>query len=107
MKIDFKNIAEEAIPAFKGGEKEYNVKMFFDGKARIMMGRLQSGASIGMHTHTGNCEVIFITKGKGTAIFDGTEIPLAQGDVHYCPEGHTHSLVNNSDQDLEFQAVVA
>ena len=28
------------------------------------------------------------------------------GDVHYCPKGHTHSLVNDSAADLEFSAVV-
>ena len=54
MKIPFDTIEETAIPSFKGGQKQYNVKMFFDGKARIMKGRLVPGASIGTHTHEGN-----------------------------------------------------
>ena len=29
-----------------------------------------------------------------------------KGDCHYCPKGHTHSLINNSDEDLVFFAVV-
>ena len=107
MKIPFDTIEETAIPSFKGGQKQYNVKMFFDGKARIMKGRLVPGASIGTHTHEGNCEVIFITSGTGKAIFDGQEIALSAGDVHYCPGGHTHCLINNSDEDLVFSAVVA
>ena len=42
----------------------------------------------------------------GTVEDDGTLLPLQAGDCHYCPKGHTHSLINNSDEDLVFFAVV-
>lgn len=106
MKIDFDNIVEQAIPAFKGGKKQFNVKMFDDGLNKIMKGRLVPGASIGMHTHEGTSEIICITKGTGHVIYDGETVALAAGDVHYCPMGHTHSLVNDSCADLEFFAIV-
>lgn len=106
MKIDFNTIEEQCIPAFKGGEKEFRVKMYTDELNKIMKGRLVPGASIGMHTHEGNSEIMFITKGCGYVIFDGEKIALQAGDVHYCPKGHSHSLVNDSDADLEFSAVV-
>lgn len=106
MKIDFNEIEEKAIPAFKGGEKEFNVRMFTDRMNKIMKGRLKPGASIGMHTHEGNSEIMFITKGSGYVIFDGEKLALKAGDVHYCPSGHSHSLVNDGDSDLEFSAVV-
>jgi len=80
--------------------------MFTDELNKIMKGRLVPGASIGMHTHEGNSEIMFITKGQGYVIYDGETIPLCEGDVHYCPKGHTHSLINNSENDLEFCAVV-
>ena len=51
MIIDFPNIPEQRLPNFKGGEKEYIARMFFDGQNRIMYGRLEPGASIGLHTH--------------------------------------------------------
>lgn len=106
MKVDFDNIEEQSIPSFKGGEKEFNVRMFTDGMNKIMKGRLVPGASIGMHKHEGNSEIMFITKGSGYVIYDGETIPLKAGDVHYCPKGHSHSLVNDSGSDLEFSAVV-
>ena len=104
--MDFSDIELSVIPNFKGGEKELRAKMFFDGTNRIMKGCLVPGASIGMHTHEGSCEVIFITSGCGHVIFDGEKSPVREGICHYCPEGHTHSLVNDSDADLEFLAVV-
>ena len=47
---------EQSLAAFKGGEKEFNVKMFSDEKNKIMHGRLVPGASIGYHVHHGNCK---------------------------------------------------
>lgn len=106
MKIDFNAIEEKLIPNFKGGEKEFAVRMFSDDLIKVMKGRLVPGASIGMHTHEQSSEIVFITKGKGCVDYEGTVIPLAAGDVHYCPKGHRHSLINDSDGDLEFSAVV-
>ena len=106
MKIDFNSIDEAVFPSFKGGEKEFAARMYFDGLNRIMKGRLIPGASIGMHTHEDSSEIMFITRGSGSVIYDGKRLSLSQGDVHYCHKGHAHSLVNDSDDDLEFSAVV-
>ena len=106
MKIDFNSIEETLIPNFKGGEKEVAAKMFFDGLNRIMMARLAPGASIGMHTHEDSSEIIFVTKGDGCVIYDGERISLTAGDVHYCPKGHTHSVINDSDAEVKITAVV-
>ena len=35
-----------------------------------------------------------------------TEESLEAGDCHYCPKGHTHSLINVGKEDLVFFAVV-
>lgn len=107
MLIDFKNITETVIPNFKGGEKETAAKMFFDGAVRIMRGRLIPGASIGLHTHETNSEVLLITGGNGKVLYAGEYIKLTEGDCHYCAKGCTHSLINDSDADLTFFAVVA
>lgn len=106
MIIDLCNIEENAIPHFKGGEKETHARMYFDGTNRIMQGRLEPGASIGLHTHEDNCEMIFLTRGHGHVLYDGERLPFSQGQCHYCPKGHEHSLINDSDSDLEFLAVV-
>ena len=106
MIVDFSNIAEQSYPNFKGGEKALEARMYFDGKVRIMKGRLVPGASIGMHTHESNCEVVFISKGNAKVKYNGEVIALPQGTCHYCPKGDTHSLYNDSDCDVEFTAVV-
>ena len=106
MKIDFSQIEENVLPNFKGGEKLTVTRAFNDGSNRILKGRLIPGASIGMHTHETSSETILITSGRGCVMDDGVRVLLEAGDVHYCPKGHTHSLINDSDADMEFFAVV-
>lgn len=92
---------------FKGGEKHLDARMFFDGTNRILtQARLIPGASIGMHTHEDSCEVIFIIEGMGSVLEDGTKKAVQAGDCLYCPKGGSHSLVNDSDADLVFCAVI-
>lgn len=106
MLIDFEHMEEAIIPNFKGGEKETAARMFTDPLGRIMRGRLIPGASIGLHTHETNSEIIYILEGTGKVLYDdGCEF-LQVGACHYCPKGHTHSLVNDSAADLCFFAVV-
>ena len=106
MYIDFDKINQTVIPQFRGGEKDTIAKLYTDDKIKIMHGRLESGASIGMHTHETSSEVIYILSGKGKVIYDGETERLEEGSCHYCPIGHTHSLINDSENDLIFFAVV-
>lgn len=106
MIIEFEKMEEEVIPNFNGGEKELIKKMYADENNRIMRSRLRPGASVGIHTHETDSEVIFIISGNGKVIYDDGEEKVSAGSVHYCPMGHTHSLINNGEQDLEFYCVV-
>lgn len=95
------------LESFKGGEKHLEARMFFDGTNRILTrARLIPGASIGMHTHNDSCEVIFILEGCGSILEDGTKKAVQAGDCLYCPKDGSHSLVNDSESDLVFCAVV-
>ncbi len=106
MIIDFKSMGEQTLHNFKGGEKDTAVKMFADENNRIMLGRLEPGASIGLHRHEGSSEVIFIMEGCGKVLFEGKYERLEAGDVHYCQNGCEHSLINDSDENLIYFAVV-
>lgn len=106
MIIGFDKMDEKEIKNFKGGEKEFNVRMFDDGSAKVMKCRLAPGASIGYHKHEGNSEIIFVLSGSGAVKYDGEMLAIKSGEAHYCPEGHEHSLINNSNEDLVFFAVV-
>ena len=51
-------------------------------------------------------ENIPFLSGKGTVLYDGEKLAVEAGQCHYCPKGHSHSLINDSDEDLVFFAVV-
>lgn len=106
MIIDFDKIAEEERPHFQGGEKSYFAKMYADDNNKIMHGRLEPGASIGLHTHETNSEMIYLLKGNGTVLYDGGSEKVSAGTCHYCPMGHTHSLINDGQEEMEFLAIV-
>lgn len=106
MIIDFNSMPVQVLPNFKGGKKEISAQMYWDGETRILHATLVPGASIGQHTHEGNCEFIFVVKGTGIIIEDGTETPITAGQCTYCPNGHSHSLVNTGTEDIEFYAAV-
>lgn len=106
MLIDFNAIETTVVPQMRGGEKEARIKSYADGLAKIMRGTLIPGATIGLHTHETNSEVIYILSGTGKVLCDGVYEPLAAGSCHYCPKGHAHSLMNDSDGDLTFFAIV-
>lgn len=92
---------------FKGGEKHLLAHMFTDETNRIFKGTLIPGASIGFHRHETDCEVIYIIEGRGSVILENGSEQVETGQCHYCPKGCAHSLVNDSDSNLVFFAVVA
>ena len=106
MLIRFDAMAENAHQHFKGGEGTFINKVFQDGDNKILAGRLTPGSSIGLHTHQGNSEIIFILSGTGKVLYDGEYEPLSAGSCHYCPQGHSHSLINDGTEDLVICAVV-
>ena len=99
---------------FKGGIGITNLKKFENELGKIILGRLEPGATIGLHTHETNSEAIYIISGTADFIYDpdaAADKPeisetVSAGGCHYCPKGHTHSMVNNSDEDIVFFAVI-
>ncbi len=106
MIIDFKKMDESVFKNFRGGEKELAARMFTDDNGKIMYGVLKPGASIGLHTHETSSEIVYILSGQGKALYDDTTEEIAAGMCHYCPKGHAHSLINDSEEDLVFFAVI-
>ena len=102
MLLNFDQIEEKVIPKMRGGEGEMITRMFVNEDTKIMRGRLTPGSTIGLHTHETDSEMIFILSGAGKVLCDGEYEPLSAGSVHYCPKGHTHSLINDGGELLEF-----
>jgi len=106
MQINFNDMPDTVLEHFQGGEGRLVAKMYNDGTNKILRGLLAPGCTVGLHTHTGTSETIFILSGTGKVLYDGEYEPLGPGSCHHCPEGHEHSLINDSEGDLIFVAVV-
>ena len=106
MMIDFKNIAPANAEHFKGGEGTAVIRKFEDKSNKIMLFSLSVGASVGVHSHEGNSEIVYIISGHGHFLYDdGTEY-FASGSIHYCPMGHSHAMFNDGDEDVVYLAIV-
>ena len=106
MLINFDAMEETVTPGFLGGEGTLRARRWTDELGKIMRGTLDPGSSIGLHTHETSSEVIYILAGQGKVLYEGEYEPLAAGSCHYCPKGKGHSLINDSQEDLVFFAVV-
>ena len=107
MTLDFNAIEPTVVPHFKGGVGEAHVRTAVsDAMGRILTLTLPAGASIGLHTHTGNCEIIHVLSGSGVCHDDGADVPLTAGMTHYCPEGHPHGIDNTGAEPLVLFAVL-
>ena len=106
MLIDLEKLPVDIVPHMRDGEKEVHLKKWSDGPVKVLQGKLPAGASIGLHTHEGSCEMIFVLSGEGICLDDGEEYPFRPGMCHYCPEGHSHSVFNTGSEPLVLLGVV-
>jgi len=107
MLIDFKNMPQQKLEHFKGGEGCMLAKTFSDGKNKILLAQLAPGNNVGIHKHEMNSEIVYVVSGVATIKYDGgpDEI-LHPGGVHYCPQDHHHAVCNEGTEILTFFAVV-
>lgn len=103
MIIDLKNSERETVPNDNGNV--YIIR-YIDDKNKIMYATIEPKVKIKVHTHKNNSEIMYFTKGKGKAYYDGKYETIEAGMCHYCPKGHTHFILNDSDNNIEFFAVV-
>ncbi len=100
------NFEKRLLPKFNGGEGTFEADMFTDELNKILKGKLAPGASIGLHCHETSSEIIYVLSGSGKMILDGKEERLKTGDIHYCKKGHSHTFINDTNEDIVFFAVV-
>ena len=100
MVIDFEKIAEAHLEGFKGGKGKLDTRNFVDDKVKIMYSTLRPGATTGLHTHEGNCEVVFVISGTATFHYDDSVEEVRAGQVHYCPMNHAHYMENLTEPRL-------
>ena len=77
------------------------------GKGRLFSrGTINPGCSIGYHVHENDSEIYYILSGKAVYSDNGTEVEVSAGDVTVCPEGTGHGIKNNSDEPVDFIALI-
>ena len=106
MLLNFEQMEEKVVSNMRGGEGQVASRSYADENIRIARGLLAPGCTIGLHTHKTNSEVICILSGTGKVLYDGEYEAVSAGSVHYCPKGHAHSLINDSEGDLTYFAVI-
>ena len=82
MLLDPKNIKEETLMNFKGGEGELITRNYIDDKSKIMFSCLRPGVSSGLHRHEGNAEIVYIISGTAVFNYDGVEETVSAGQVY-------------------------
>jgi mannose-6-phosphate isomerase-like protein (cupin superfamily) len=83
---------------FKKGEIKASARMI--GEAT-----LPPGASIGLHKHIKEDDVLIFTKGKGEILLNGKKYTVGPGDVTVAGDGGSHSIKNIGKGDLKFIAI--
>ena len=106
MLIDFTKQEEHVIDGMNGGKGRVSAKMFANNSGRVIVSRISSGASIGLHTQSTGNDINFIVSGNGRAICDGIEEILTAGVCHYCPKDSSHMIENTGNDDLVLYTVV-
>ena len=107
MRIDFNEIEEMKIPCVNNGTGEMTVRMYYDGKYRIIPTAIHKVGSIGIHTQSLGDDMNYIISGTGKAICDGKEEELKSGVMHVCLKGSEHTIINTGDDDLVMITIVA
>lgn len=99
MKIDFNTLKEVSIPRMNRGEGVCRARMYADERGKIIYSILPPGTSIGLHTQATSNDINYVVSGSGKAICNGKEEMLHKGDVHYCPKGSEHSIINTAEEE--------
>ncbi len=106
MLIDFNNEDWKIFEGMNGGNGKVAAKMFVNNSGRVIVSRIEPGASIGLHTQSSGNDINFVVSGKGKAICNGEEEILTPGVCHYCPKDSAHTIINTGAEDLVLYTVV-
>ncbi|MDR0828168.1 MAG: cupin domain-containing protein [Desulfovibrio sp.] len=112
MILKHSELKVDVFHELRGGIGDVTQEHFLDEQKAKGTGRLFSktiippGASIGVHKHTGDCEVYYLLKGKALLNDNGTDVEIGPGDVNFCPDGSSHGIKNIGDTDLEYIALI-
>ena len=106
MIINFNDISQVKVENMRNGEGYVLLNKFNDEQNSIVKITIPQNGSIGLHTHIGDQEIIYVISGKGICTEDGVEKELLQGQANYCGKRKNHTIKNVEEEDLELFAVI-
>ena len=98
--------------ALRGGEGTVEMTHMLDESEAAKTGRtfalasIPPGASIGYHQHVGDMEIYHILSGTASVRDDEVNEQLHPGDTMICYDGHWHSIANDTEEPLEYIALI-
>lgn len=112
MRINREDQKTEVLRNRFGGNGEFTMRHFMTEEEACGAGRIFSvatfppGASIGYHRHEGEYEIYLTVSGEATIVDDGETYTLKEGDSMVCRNGHSHSIENRTDRELEMVFII-
>jgi mannose-6-phosphate isomerase-like protein (cupin superfamily) len=70
----------------------------------VSLAKLQPSLSYEPHHHEDHEEVYYIINGTGKIKMGNEEARFRDGDIIYIPENTTHSIINDSEEMIDFLA---
>ena len=96
----------------QNGKGLIHIKELTDKEGLYNHGRLfahvtvDPGCSIGYHTHDHETEFYYIIKGEAVFNDNGKEVILHAGDIGATGYGHSHGLINRTEEPVELIALI-
>lgn len=109
MHLNFNDFEVTVMKNMRGGKNEVYIRKspyLLDNMKMYAQITIPCGASIGMHSHTEDEEVITVIKGEGLLRINDQSYVIKQGDISLTKKNHFHSIENNNDEDLVLLAVI-
>lgn len=75
------------------------------GRVCAMM-TLQPGCEVGLHQHVNDWEVFHFLSGSGIYTMGDEQVRVSAGDVAFVDDGEAHALYNDSDEPMQYLALV-
>ncbi|HWI20202.1 MAG TPA: cupin domain-containing protein [Vicinamibacterales bacterium] len=76
---------------------------------RLLVGlnAFEPGQQHALHAHAGQDKVYQVIEGEGLFLLEGSELPMAAGDLLVAPEGVAHGVRNTGTRRLVVLAILA
>lgn len=79
--------------------EDFRHVLFTADNTQLVLMTLRPGEDIGLETHPDIDQFIRVEAGTATAVLDGEESSLGDGDVVVIPAGTEHNVTNTADDD--------